>query len=654
MDRRSTLAGRLLDYIRTLNGMSASAFFTSVLALRRHQIHARQPRKFLPGIAVSLPLHASLLREAAYFASHAAAAFGSYGSSFFHLHDPRPFSSLSLLDRLRPIFRPEDSAYASLAGLPTRDAVIMRGGGSGIFIHTEPRWFLSIDERARSIVLCVRGTMSLGDAVTDALGTNEKFAWGVAHAGVGEAARSIWAKAKPVVEREMASRGPDWRFVTTGHSLGGATALLIVVLGMYESGLSGIPWLGNRRVDAIAFAPPPIYAGPPLPLLPHICLTTFIHEWDSVSRLSLTSLHELGRACHALAQVTSWNQRLMGGATGPLSKEEIESIASVEPQWIRTWAPDESSTSSASTSIPLSFPSTAATTTTTTTTSPPPKPISLSIPGDIYSWREPKSLTESGGGDTGTGTTAEEAEADREEEAAVAEAAVETRDDDLKPTESTSSSNASHASPSTTPLSTLAETFSFISHAELFTTRITDGLRSATSHAVSILTTGGGRVTDNIASLPPSSPSTPLNNLNNTLSNGPLLTRNKHDDGEMQSLPLFSLRHHVPHRYLFGLKALAAHAKVLEDEIAERLAFTRAIENQRASAVIGSAKESGNDASGGGSGDTRKSVAEESDASGGGGGGGGGSGGTRKSVAEESDAGGGVDDTRRSGAATES
>ena len=610
MDRRTTLAGRLLDYIRTLNGMSASAFFTSVLALRRHQIHARQPRLLLPGIAVSLPLHASLLREAAYFASHAAAAFGTYGSTFFHLYDPRPFSSLSLLDRLRPLFRPEDSAYASLAGLPTRDAVIMRGGGSGIFVHTEPRWFLSIDERARSIVLCIRGTMSLGDAVTDALGTNEKFAWGVAHAGVGEAARSIWAKAKPVVEREMTSRGPEWRFITTGHSLGGATALLIVVLGMYESELSGSAWLGNRRVDAIAFAPPPIYAGPPLPLLPHICLTTWIHEWDSVSRLSLTSLHELGRVCHALAQVTSWNARLIGRASGPLTREEIERIASVEPKWIRTWAPDESlwqalsstsTTSSLSTSIPtpIPFPS--------STTLPPPKPICLCIPGDIYSWREP-------GGNTDT-TTTNEAEADREEEAEVEAAARDEIADfgdssrltettslapsSVPPPSSTLASSSSNASPSSTPISTLADTFSFISHAELLTSRITDGLRSATSQAVSVLTTGRRRVTDNLASLPPSSPSTPLNN--NNKSNGPLLTRNKHDDGEMQSLPLFSLRHHVPHRYLFGLKALAAHAQVLEEEIAEKLAFTMAVENQRASAVIGSAK--GSSDGGGGSDD---------------------------------------------------
>ena len=568
------MAKRLYDYIRTLNGVSPSGFFSSILALRRHQERGatQLAPRHLPGIAVPLHLHSRTIREASYFAAHAAAAFGSYGSSFFHLQDPRPYfgpRALSLWERLTPLLRAEENAYASMAGLPTRDAVLMRGGGGGGFF-AEPRWFLSVDETARAVVLSIRGTMSIADAVTDALCTNEAFAWGVAHAGAAEGVRAIWGKAKPIVECELAARPPDWRFICTGHSLGGAVALLVVVLATYEAESAGGGWLlGGRHVEAIAFAPPPVYSGPPLP--PHIRLTTWVHEWDAVSRLSLTSVRELGRVCHALAEATPWNARMMAGS-GVLTSEELSCIGAAEPNWVRTWAPDETPPPTPTSVSLLASEST----TTTPTPTPTPTPTSaitstpLYIPGDIFSWREPS--LESGS-----------VPASGAAELAAAEAAAESAD------------FGEESSSPLSPLTALAETFSFISRAESLSARLIDGLRSA--HALAVTSVRGPRpsVTTTVTAIGISFDSSPAPlpplTTRKRRGSGPLLTRNRHDDGEMTSIPLFSLRSHIPDRYLFGLRALAVHAEAIDTASVGTAAA--ATTDRQASAVSGSAKMEG-------------------------------------------------------------
>jgi len=547
-DRRSLLATRLLDYIRdeARGDLSPAALATTFGLLKAHQLAARGARARLPGAPAALD--AAALREAAWASHHASAAYGAVGASFIALLDPRPLAELGLWARVAPLLRGEEAAYAGRAALAGgRADVLAKGGGAAA---GGPRWFLADDARAGALVLAIRGTLSLGDLVTDALGTEEPFAWGVAHAGIADAARGIWAEARPLLEAALEAR-PGRRVVVTGHSLGGAAAQLVVVLAAFEAERGGGRWpLGGAPLSAVAFAPPPAYAGPPLP--PTVAARAYLHEWDAVARLSLRSVRELARAASALAAATPLAARL-ARARGPLEPRELAALARAEPAWVRAWGGAGAAAAVAEAEAEAEAVVAAAAATAAAAgggggaagsaaggggvasagaaagggaRGAPPAPL-LRVIGDIFAFRDPAHAA------------ALAAREDAAEAAAAAAAAAAAGAAAAAAAEAAAEERAAAAlSPRA---ARVARAWALVARAELA------GRARALAGAVA-------RGLAAAAAPPP--PPAPAR--------GALLTRVGAEDADMASLPLFGWRGHVPDRYVHALAALAAHATAAE------------------------------------------------------------------------------------------
>lgn len=95
------------------------------------------------------------------------------------------------------------------------------------FGHT-PSYYIATDRRTSSIVLCIRGTMSIADSITDLACEYEKWNGGYVHSGFLKAARYFY-KDSGIVDRllRLVSETNTKSVVFIGHSLGGATASLL-------------------------------------------------------------------------------------------------------------------------------------------------------------------------------------------------------------------------------------------------------------------------------------------------------------------------------------------------------------------------------------------------------------------------------------------
>jgi len=114
-------------------------------------------------------------------------------------------------------------------------------------------FLVALDHRKESVVVAVRGTMSLQDILTDLSAENEtlNLECGVqdcsAHKGISQAARYVYQRlVDDGILSQAFSIAPEYRLVVVGHSLGaGAAALLAIMLR------SAYP-----HVRCYAFSPP--------------------------------------------------------------------------------------------------------------------------------------------------------------------------------------------------------------------------------------------------------------------------------------------------------------------------------------------------------------------------------------------------------------
>eukprot|EP00667_Euglena_gracilis_P012973 EG_transcript_13360 len=93
-----------------------------------------------------------------------------------------------------------------------------------------PCWMLVHDQPSATLVLALRGTVSLGDLLTDVCGAAVPFQRGHGHSGVVQAADSILQAALPEMETFLSSHRDVRRVMVTGHSLGAGTAALVSML----------------------------------------------------------------------------------------------------------------------------------------------------------------------------------------------------------------------------------------------------------------------------------------------------------------------------------------------------------------------------------------------------------------------------------------
>jgi len=158
-----------------------------------------------------------------------------------------------------------------------------------------PRYFIAVDERRRSVVLCIRGTLSLSDILTDVCAESVPFAdIGVAHQGISAGAIRLKEETRETIN-SLLDENTGFSLIICGHSLGAGTASLLTMSLLNDQDNSLLPHpLQTTEFQAYCYAPPPTFG--PLGSIPvhwNARIHSFINGADVVPKLSLSSVYRL-------------------------------------------------------------------------------------------------------------------------------------------------------------------------------------------------------------------------------------------------------------------------------------------------------------------------------------------------------------------------
>ncbi|XP_007257305.2 diacylglycerol lipase-beta [Astyanax mexicanus] len=153
-------------------------------------------------------------------------------------------------------------------------------------------FFVALDHKREAVLVAVRGTLSLKDALTDLSAECENLpVEGVsgacyAHKGISQAANYIYKKlVNDGILSQAFSIAPEYRLVITGHSLGAGTASLLAVLLR-----STYPTL-----QCYAFSPPGGLMSKALAEYSKQFVVSVVLGKDLVPRLSIPNMEDLKR-----------------------------------------------------------------------------------------------------------------------------------------------------------------------------------------------------------------------------------------------------------------------------------------------------------------------------------------------------------------------
>uniref|UniRef100_A0A7S1CEC2 Fungal lipase-type domain-containing protein n=1 Tax=Bicosoecida sp. CB-2014 TaxID=1486930 RepID=A0A7S1CEC2_9STRA len=153
-------------------------------------------------------------------------------------------------------------------------------------VTLRPVFALVHDAGKKKIVLAIRGTHSVSDAMTDACAAAEPFAGDTAHRGMVRAAQWFIDNILEDITGALA-RYPDCGLLVTGHSLGAGTAALLTIL-LKEH-------VEQSRLFCWAFATPAC-ASPTLSEAHKTMIVSVVNDLDAVPRLSLYAAEMARRA----------------------------------------------------------------------------------------------------------------------------------------------------------------------------------------------------------------------------------------------------------------------------------------------------------------------------------------------------------------------
>lgn len=200
----------------------------------------------------------TLLQDLLIAATHSRAAYG-FAMQAGHISS---ITSYIKLQTLQPLtfdavagvsIEANNEAVAALTGIPINNILMSHWRSSPY----RPCHYVAIDDAARCIVLSVRGSLEVGDLLSD-LSAHPMEVYlageqGWVHQGILAAATYIHCTTRAAL-CEASRRRPGWPLLLTGHSLGGGVASLLATLLKEEEGLEGPAGFGGS-IRAITVGP---------------------------------------------------------------------------------------------------------------------------------------------------------------------------------------------------------------------------------------------------------------------------------------------------------------------------------------------------------------------------------------------------------------
>ncbi|KAL9537037.1 hypothetical protein MBANPS3_012141 [Mucor bainieri] len=151
----------------------------------------------------------------------------------------------------------------------------------------QPSYYVALDRPRRAIVLSIRGTWSLYDAITDLVCEYMPWKGGLVHSGMLASAQWFYTSIIPQIFRYIHHHGDELdSFIITGHSLGGGTAsLLTMMVADHMDELRDLAGNANFEMHCYNYAPSAV-SSPDLCKQYEAYIHSFVCQDDVVGRLS--------------------------------------------------------------------------------------------------------------------------------------------------------------------------------------------------------------------------------------------------------------------------------------------------------------------------------------------------------------------------------
>eukprot|EP00931_Biecheleriopsis_adriatica_P048881 TRINITY_DN28245_c0_g1_i1.p1 TRINITY_DN28245_c0_g1~~TRINITY_DN28245_c0_g1_i1.p1 ORF type:complete len:464 (+),score=98.34 TRINITY_DN28245_c0_g1_i1:27-1418(+) len=195
-----------------------------------------------------------------------------------------------------------------------------------------PGHYVAIDAENSAVVLGIRGTVNLSDAITDAVGNSVPlpgFPDVQTHQAILASAQEVLKQTREFLSQALTDH-PTFDLVVCGHSLGAGTSILCTLL------LHAEPLASAPKLRCFAYAPPPLIGPAGAPGLEAVEIYSFVNRNDVVPRTSLHNCYMLGLTAKAVdACELSLAERLAlisgrGKPEGHERSKEIITAATVE------------------------------------------------------------------------------------------------------------------------------------------------------------------------------------------------------------------------------------------------------------------------------------------------------------------------------------
>eukprot|EP00898_Chlorokybus_atmophyticus_P005178 jgi/Chlat1/5661/Chrsp37S05467 len=244
-----------------------------------------------------------------------------------------------------------DPAAALAQDLARRGAL---SHGRVLKFHTQadllrPAYYVAIDDQRRNIVLCVRGTSSVQDLLTDLASSAEEVRKNqngdgaeceYAHLGMMEAARWLLRQeAQTLID--LMKENPRYSLRIIGHSLGAGAGALAAML-LRESEVVQAAGINTKKITCIAFAPPACVSRNLASKLSRY-VTSVVNQYDIIPRVSIHTLERLRNEI----LLADWGEALQSEGQGSRMLQIPElvraTVQKLNPSWkqVSEWVDSE-------------------------------------------------------------------------------------------------------------------------------------------------------------------------------------------------------------------------------------------------------------------------------------------------------------------------